>query len=84
MASHLKCSEVGKFNEQWERSSENGKRFGVVVYNYGRLNKRNLYYLTFYHSNLNVKRVKYKYETKRSVRGVRWSLNKTRNPVVCA
>jgi hypothetical protein len=36
----LKCSEVGKFNEQWERSSENGKHFGVVVCNYEELNKR--------------------------------------------
>jgi hypothetical protein len=36
----LKCSEVGKFNEQWGRSNENGKRFGVVVYNYGWMSKR--------------------------------------------
>jgi hypothetical protein len=40
VASHLICTEVGKLNEQWESSCENRKRFGVVVYNYGRLNKK--------------------------------------------
>ena len=30
VASHLKCSEVGNFNVQWERSSENGKVLEVL------------------------------------------------------